>query len=93
MALICKRCIIDGRVQGVFYRASAYGKAQEVGVNGWVRNLSDGRVEALVQGEEGQVDQMLDWFWQGPGNSRVSSVQCYDEPITAIDTFSITRQD
>ena len=93
MALICKRCIIDGRVQGVFYRASAYDMAQQIGVKGWVRNLSDGRVEALIQGEQDRVEKMLDWFWQGPGNSRVSSVQCYDEQVIVIDGFSITRQD
>ena len=91
--MICKRCLIDGRVQGVFYRASAREKAQQVGVKGWVRNLSDGRVEALVQGSEQQVEEMIDWFWQGPGNSRVSSVQCYDEQPIATETFSVTRQD
>ena len=93
MALICKRCLIDGKVQGVFYRASAYEKGQLVGVKGWVRNLPDGRVEALIQGDEGQVEEMLDWFWQGPSNSRVSSVQCYDEQPITTDTFSVTRQD
>jgi acylphosphatase len=91
--MICKRCLIDGKVQGVFYRASAYAKAQQVGIKGWVRNLSDGRVEALIQGDEGQVEEMVDWFWQGPRNSRVSSVQCYDEQPITTDTFSVTRQD
>jgi len=93
MALICKRCLIDGRVQGVFYRASTYEKAQQLGVKGWVRNLSDGRVEALVQGSEEQIEEMVDWFWQGPSYSRVSSVQCYDEQPVVTDTFSVTRQE
>jgi len=91
--MICKRCLIDGRVQGVFYRASAYEKAQQIGVKGWVRNLSDGRVEALVQGERDQVEDMLDWFWQGSSYSSVSSVQCYDEQPIATDTFSVSHQD
>jgi acylphosphatase len=91
--MICKRCLIDGKVQGVFYRSSAYEKAQLVGVKGWVRNLSDGRVEVLIQGNEGQVEEMMDWLWKGSSYSRVSSVQCYDEIPIATDTFSVTRQD
>jgi len=91
MALICKRCLVDGRVQGVFYRATTHRKALDIGINGWVRNLPDGKVEALLQGESTQVEQMLDWLWQGPSNSHVTSVQCYDEQPISTDSFIVTR--
>ena len=91
MALICKRCVIDGRVQGVFYRSSTYEKARSLGIAGWVRNLADGQVEALVQGEPDLVDEMLEWFWLGSANSHVISVQCYDVPPIDSDTFTVTR--
>jgi acylphosphatase len=91
MALVCKRCVIDGRVQGVFYRASTYEQAVKLGVHGWVRNLPGGQVEALVQGEPAQVERMIDWFWRGPAYSEVISVQCQEESPIDADTFSITR--
>ena len=89
--MICKRCIIDGKVQGVFYRASTYEQATKLGLSGWVRNLQDGRVESLVQGDAQLVDQMIDWFWQGSTFSQVISVQCYDEDIVETDSFTVTR--
>ena len=91
MALTCKRCMIDGCVQGVVYRSSTYEKAQSLSIAGWVRNLADGQVEALVQGEPAKVDEMLEWFWLGSANSHVISVQCYDEHPVDSDSFIVTR--
>ncbi len=91
MAIICKRCVIGGRVQGVFYRATTYEKANELGLQGWVRNLPDGDVECLIQGEQDQIASMMEWFWQGPPESNVGSVQCYDEPSAEYDGFRVTR--
>jgi acylphosphatase len=91
VALICKRCLIEGRVQGVFYRASTRQHALKLGVSGSVRNLPDGRVEATIQGEAVQVEQMIDWLWQGPTYSHVTSVQCYDEQQIDTDTFIVTH--
>ena len=89
--MICKHCFIDGRVQGVFYRSHTYSKAMEIGVNGWVRNLDDGRVEVMMQGEPEQVDAMHDWLWEGPMMANVTSVQCSDCEPGGYNSFSVTR--
>lgn len=65
---------ITGRVQGVSYRASMLDEAQRLGLTGWVRNLSDGSVEALVQGTEADLKQILAWAYQGPTAARVDKI-------------------
>jgi len=72
--------IIYGRVQGVFFRASTREEAQRIGVGGWVRNLSDGSVEALFEGETLKVEAVLGWCHKGPSGARVSSVDISYEP-------------
>jgi len=72
---IARRCLVAGRVQGVFYRASTRGRARELGVTGYARNLVDGRVEVLACGEASAVQALCDWLWQGPPASHVTSVQ------------------
>jgi acylphosphatase len=67
--------IISGRVQGVFYRMETQGAAGRIGVNGWVRNLPDGTVEAVFEGEKDRVTSMLNWCQKGPPNSRVDQVK------------------
>ncbi|MGE4368680.1 MAG: acylphosphatase [Burkholderiaceae bacterium] len=65
---------ISGRVQGVGYRASTVRQAHQLGVHGWVRNLDDGAVQALVQGPVDRVDAMLSWFHLGPAQAQVREV-------------------
>lgn len=65
---------ISGRVQGVGFRAATVRQAHLLGVTGWVRNAPDGSVEALVQGEPEQVDQMLSWLHRGPPLAKVAEV-------------------
>ena len=72
---IARRCLVAGRVQGVFYRASTRGRARELGVTGYARNLADGRVEVLACGEAAAVHSLCEWLWQGSPASHVTSVQ------------------
>ncbi len=65
---------ITGRVQGVGFRAAAVRQAHRLKVTGWVRNLEDGSVEALLQGDIDQVDRMLSWLDTGPPGARVTDV-------------------
>ena len=66
--------VISGRVQGVFFRASTQEAAAECGVTGWVRNKSDGTVEAMFEGEEDQVYSILEWCKKGSPSSEVEHV-------------------
>jgi acylphosphatase len=66
--------IISGRVQGVFFRMETSRAAERYGVWGWVRNLPDGTVEAVFEGDEGQVAAVLEWCGQGPRAADVKSV-------------------
>jgi acylphosphatase len=72
----CRKCLIAGRVQGVFYRAAAQRKARELGVTGYARNLPDGRVEVLACGKPQAVDALCAWLWQGPPKAEVKDVVC-----------------
>jgi acylphosphatase len=66
--------IISGRVQGVWYRASTKQKAEELGLTGWVKNTVDGNVEAIFEGDESTIDEMVAWCWIGPPLARVTDV-------------------
>lgn len=73
-AWIARRCLVAGRVQGVFFRASAARKARELGVTGHARNLPDGRVEVLACGDARAVESLCVWLWQGSPASHVTAV-------------------
>ncbi len=73
------RVLIKGRVQGVFFRAYTRDAAIEAGVRGWVRNLPDGRVEALFEGDTAAVDRMVAWCHEGSPHSRVEAVEVHEE--------------
>jgi acylphosphatase len=73
--------LVSGRVQGVSYRASTRDAARERGVDGWVRNLADGRVEAVFEGEESAVEEMVEWTHTGSPAADVGSVDAeYGDP-------------
>ena len=67
--------IISGRVQGVWYRASTKQKAEELGLTGWVKNTADGNVEAVFEGDETIVEEMIAWCRVGPLLARVAEVK------------------
>lgn len=72
----CVHCIISGRVQGVFYRAETEEQALKLALKGWVRNMSDGRVELKACGSEQQLQQLQNWLWRGPTKAQVNKVVC-----------------
>lgn len=72
---------VSGRVQGVYFRQSAKHEAERLGLHGWVRNLSDGRVEGLVEGPVKAVDAWVRWCHQGPAAAHVESVTVAEESV------------
>lgn len=74
---------ISGKVQGVFFRSGTKRRAEELGITGWVRNLADGRVEAVLEGEKEEVEKMVQWCRRGPEYARVKSVEVIAENYTA----------
>jgi len=72
--MICKRSFVSGRVQGVFYRATCVSKAEALGLTGFARNLSDGRVEVLACGDDAAVDAFVAWLWEGSPASKVTDI-------------------
>ena len=79
----CKKCLVGGRVQGVFYRATAARRARELKIHGYARNLPDGRVEVLACGEDEAVSAFVKWLWIGSSASQVTSVEETDAPAEA----------
>jgi acylphosphatase len=68
------QCVVVGRVQGVFFRASAQREARRLGLTGWVRNRPDGSVELLAEGEDESLRDFIGWLQRGPTSARVDRV-------------------
>jgi acylphosphatase len=91
MATMSVRVYITGRVQGVCYRAETRQQACNLGLTGWVKNLPDGQVEILAEGEEQRVRDLISWCRQGPPRSRVDLIEESTEKYTGeFNSFSIT---
>jgi acylphosphatase len=87
------RVLVAGRVQGVWFRASAHDRALALGLDGWVRNLADGRVEAQAEGTPESIDAVLAWCAHGPEGARVTAVEVEDrEPGSEGSGFRIVRE-
>ena len=86
---IRRRVWLSGRVQGVAFRASARREARAAGVDGWVRNLADGRVEAVFEGAPGAVEALLAWCREGPSTARVERVEVREEPPEGAAGFEV----
>jgi acylphosphatase len=83
-----KRLLVSGRVQGVFFRETCRHVAQEKGVAGRARNLSDGRVEIVLEGDPGAVAEVEAWCHHGPDWAEVDSVDVSEEPPEGLIGFS-----
>ena len=81
MTRLTRRLLVEGRVQGVGFRWSLTEEARQLGLDGWVRNRSDGRVEALVSGLAEAVEALTLWAHRGPPHARVDRVVFQDEPL------------
>jgi acylphosphatase len=88
--IVCVHVLVSGRVQGVGYRASTWDMAQLLKLNGWVRNLRDGRVEAVFEGSKPQVEEMLRWCHQGPPAAVVKSVEVEYEQPQGLQSFEVS---
>lgn len=91
MAKIRAHAFVSGWVQGVCFRDSVRQEARFLGVSGWVRNLRDERVEAVIEGEQGEVEKLVRYLHEGPELARVTDVQvAYEDYTGQFSGFSIT---
>lgn len=83
---------VSGRVQGVFFRAATQDRAASLGLTGWVRNLPDGRVEILAEGDENRIAEFLDWCKSGPPRARIEECRIVEEvPRGEFGEFEVRR--
>jgi len=84
-----RHLFVAGKVQGVFYRASAAAQAEALGLAGWVRNRRDGRVEAVVEGPHGAVEAFVAWAHRGPPAARVDAVEVHADEPAGLSGFAV----
>jgi len=89
--MIARRAVVAGRVQGVGFRFFAERAARELGVRGWIRNLPDGSVETVAEGEEDAVKKYLDRLRVGPRLGKVTALAAEDVPAEGYGSFEITN--
>ncbi|MFD7444607.1 acylphosphatase [Streptomyces sp. NPDC059909] len=87
--MVRKRVVVTGRVQGVFYRDTCRRVAQEYGVAGWVKNLADGSVMAVFEGEPDAVETLVRWARQGPPAAVVEGVEVSEEAPEGLAGFEV----
>jgi acylphosphatase len=88
---ICLHGFVSGKVQGVGFRQHTQEEAQRLELNGWVRNLADGRVEVLVEGEESAVRELERWLGCGPQAARVDALELEQQPVQGVAGYVIRR--
>lgn len=84
---ICKRFIISGRVQGVWYRGSTQQQARRLGIKGYVRNLADSSVEVMACGPNEKIDELRSWLQQGPSNAKVNAIVAEEIEYRDLNSF------
>lgn len=83
--------LIKGKVQGVFYRASAKDVAEELNLGGWIKNTKEGDVEAVVTGADEPLQLFIDWCREGPSKAVVTQVHITNREEEAFDRFTVIR--
>lgn len=83
--------LIKGKVQGVFYRATAKKIAEELGVKGWIKNTKDNNVESIISGGEEQVQQFIEWCKKGPARAEVNGIIATVVDDKSFNDFKIAR--
>lgn len=85
--------LVSGRVQGVFYRANTESTATRIGsIDGWVKNLKDGRVEVLAEGPESNLKQLVEFLHIGPPKAKVTNVELeWSDPSGGLERFSVRK--
>ncbi len=89
MLVVRYRVLISGRVQGVFFRDTLRRLAEQSGVTGWVRNLPDGRIEAVFEGPDEEVLRLVEWAHNGPRLAEVDDVAVQSEPPEGLAAFLV----
>ncbi len=89
--VVLKQLIITGKVQGVFYRASAVNEAQRLGVNGEVWNMPDGSVGLIAEGQAEAVNALITWCYKGPERAKVENVEITDGELRGYKNFTVKR--
>lgn len=90
--MTCRRFLVSGRVQGVWFRASTREQALRLGLTGRADNLPDGRVEVIACGDVRQLDQLEAWLWRGPELAQVKTVEVSETPEQPHDGFATGRR-
>ena len=88
---MCKHGYVSGRVQGVSFRQATAEQAERLGLDGWVRNLADGRVEVLFEGDEAAVAELASWLERGPEAADVTQLELQDQALQGIAGFIVRR--
>ena len=88
MGNVCKRAFVEGRVQRVWFRGSTQEIARRLGIGGWAKNLSDGRVEVLMCGSEESIAKLEEWLHKGPPLAKVVNVSITEESLQVFDSFT-----
>lgn len=87
--VVARRVVVDGHVQGVFFRDSCARQARAEGVAGWIRNRGDGRVEAWFEGRPQAVEKLVEWCRQGPRHATVTAVEVHGDSPAGLEGFRI----
>lgn len=85
------RLVISGKVQGVFFRATAKKVADKLGLGGWVKNTANGDVEMMVSGDEDAVEELISWAEKGPSTASVTHVEIQNHQPKEFSTFDVIR--